>query len=304
MVPVDIGTSMVMSGTTIPEPDTSRGESAWVASASYSTDVEKTSAGSIWICKTGHTGRTALPAADPLYWTRSRPTNRMAPFDDYANTKAYGTGSITYVIQPGFLNGAAIYGMEGSTYSITVKDMPGGAVVMTKTGDLYEQAAGFYELLFSPLLQLTQFSFDSIPIAPLAEVTITVSTPASGAVALGVVKLGDWRLFISDGSVGGTQYGAESDRKSYTFRKYNFDGTYQLVKRAASRNISCTVVIDETQAMYADAILAEIIDSAVPFEATGLPNYAYLNTLGFVSGRIRADSYGVTSLNLKIEGNI
>lgn len=304
MVPVEIIGSMVKAGTTIAEPDTTRGEVAWVASATYAADIEKTYSGSVWVSRLAHSGRTATPDVDFTYWLYLRPTNRMAPFDDYTNTKARATGSLTYVIQPGFLNGTAIYGMEGSTYSITVKDAPGGSTILTQSGDLYEQAAGFYELLFSPLLQLSQLSFDGISIAPSAEVTITIASTPGAPVAIGVIKLGDWRRFIGDGDFGGTQYGAQSDRKSYTFRKYNLDGTYQTIRRPSSRNVACTVMIDAEQAMYADAILGEIIDTAVPFEATDLPNYGYLNTLGFVSGSVRADDVETTSINLKIEGNI
>lgn len=304
MVPVDITPGMITAGTTISEPDASVGEVAWVSGGTYAQNDERTYSGSIWLCKQASTGRTTTPDLDTQYWTRLQPTNRMAPFDDYANTKAISTGSLTYVIQPGFMNGAAIYGMEGAAYSMTVKDAPGGAVLQSWSGDLYDQAAGFYELLFSPLLQLTQLSFDGIPLSPTAEVTITISSNPGERVAIGSIKLGDWRQFIGDGTVGGTQYGAESDRKSYTFRQYNADGTYKLLRRPSSRNVTCSVVIDAEQAMYADAILGEIEDKAVPFEASGLPRYGYLNTLGFVSGNIRADGPAKTTINLKIEGNI
>ena len=81
------------------------------------------------------------------------------------------------------------------------------------------------------------------------------------------------------------------------------DGTYKIVRRPASRDVRCSVVVDAKQAMYADAILGEIIDMAVPFEATGLPQYGYLNTVGFVSGTVRADNCGGASINLTIQGN-
>ena len=81
-------------------------------------------------------------------------------------------------------------------------------------------------------------------------------------------------------------------------------GTYKSVRRAGSRDVTCSIKISAEQAMNADAILGEIIDTAVPFEASGLPQYGYLNTLGFVTGSIRADSHGTTSINLKVEGNI
>lgn len=304
MVPIDITASMIKTGTSIPEPDIVNGEEAWVSAANFVVGALRTFNGSVWACSKAHSGRTATPDVDPGYWYREGPTNRMAPFDDYSNTKVVSTGSLTYVVQPGFLNGLAVYGMEGATYSITIKDSPGGAILRSWSGDLYSQALGFYELLFSELVPMTQISFDDVPLAPNCEVTITVASAPGKRVALGTIKLGDWRQFIGDGKWGGAQYGAEAERKTFTLRQYNQDGTYKIIRRARSRNVSCDIAIDPEQAMYADAILDEIMDTAVPFEASGLPRYAYLNTLGFVTGSIRPDSFGKTSIKLKVEGNI
>lgn len=304
MVPVEIVASMIRAGTTVPEPDVVNGEVAWAPNANYVVGNQRTHNGSVWACKAAHSARTAIPGLDPNYWYREGPTNRMAPFDDYSNTKVVATGSLTYVVQPGFVNGVAIYGMEGSSYSIVVRDAPGGTEIRSWSGDLYSQAAGLYELLFSVLTPTEQISFDGIPITPTAEVTISVTAAPGGRVAVGTIKLGDWRQFLGDGKRGGATYGAESTRKSYTVRTYNADGTYKIIRRARSRDVSCSIVIDAEQAMQADAILGEIIDTAVPFEASGLPSYGYLNTLGFVTGSISADSPSTTSINLKIEGNI
>lgn len=304
LVPVRVTNDMLSTGTSIAEPDLSSGEVAWTASSAYALADQRTSNGSAWECVQAHTGRTALPEADAAYWLRIGPSNRMMPFDDYSNTKSRATGSLSFVLQPGFFNGLVLYGPEGASYGITIKDAPGGSIIMSRAGDLYAQAIGFYELLFSPLLPLTQLSFDGAPLAPLAEVTITIASAAGQPVALGTIKIGDWREFIGDGAFGGAEYGAESDRKSYTFRRYNEDGTYKTIVRPASRDVRCSITIDAAQAMYADAILEQIIDVAVPFEAVGLPRYGYLSTLGFVSGSVRADSFGTTSINLKVKGNI
>lgn len=303
MVPIVVTASMLKAGTTIAEPDIVNGEFAWVASASFALADLRTYNGSVWACSKAHTGRTTKPDVDVAYWYREGPTNRMAPFDDYSNTKVVAVGSMTYVIQPGFLNGIAVYGMEGSNYSVVVRSGPGGDVLRTWGGDLYSQAAGLYELLFSVLTPIEQITFDDVPLSPNAEVTITVVAAPGSRVAVGTIKLGDWRQFIGDGAIGGVEYGAESNRKTYTLRTYNPDGTYKITRRARARDVSCSIVIEPEQAMQADAILGEIIDAAVPFEASGLPQYGYLNTLGFVSGSIRAGD-GVTSINLKVEGNI
>lgn len=304
MVPIEILSAMLGGSTTIAEPDAGRGESAWVASAAYSLGDRKTSAGQVYECVQAHTGRTALPAADFAYWLSAGPTNRMAPFDDYSSTQAHATTTLTYVVNPGFCNGIALYELAGDDYSITVKDAPGGVVLASYTGGLTEEAAGLYELLFTPLTNKRQLSFDSLPLAPSPEITITINAASGNAVAVGTIKVGDWRMLVGEGFFGGTQYGAAAERKSYTFREYFDDGTYKTTRRPASRDVRCSVLIDAEQAMYADSVLAELIDTAAPFEASGLPRYGYLNTLGFVTGSVQANTFGTTTLDLIVKGNI
>lgn len=304
MVPVKITPVMLLAGTTVPEPNTANGEVAWVASAAYVAGDERTSSGSVWICRADHTGRTALPEVDGEYWLRLGPTDRMAAFDDYTSTKAKGTGTLTYVIQPGFFGAVRVYGLKGDNCTITVRDGPGGAVVKAQTFDLFAQAAGFYELLFTTLPPLESVGMDDIPLHHGAELTVTVYAAGSGAVAVGDIKAGDWRQLIGDSAWGGTDYGASAERKSYTYRAYASDGTYTTIKRGAARDVTCRVSLDAEQALYADAVLGEIIDMAVPFEASGMSRYGYLNTLGFVSGSLTADTYNTSSLNLTVKGNI
>lgn len=225
MVPVKILPSMLGSGTTIPEPNTANGEVAWVSGATYTAGVERTSNGAIWLCRQDHSARTALPENDPVYWLRSRATDRMAPFDDYTSTKARGTGTLTVVVNPGFINAIRVYGAEGDSCTITERETPGGVIARTRTFDLFAQAAGFYELLFTVLPKVEQVGLDDLPILPGAEVTITVNAAGSGAVAIGDIKLGDWRNLIGDSDCGGTDYGARSERKTYTYREYAKDGS-------------------------------------------------------------------------------
>ena len=303
MVPVTVVPAMILDGTSIAEPDASCGEIAWLATAAYPVGDRRTHEGSVYECVKERSATATAPTQDAAYWLRAGPTNRAAAFDDYGSTKTRALGALTFVLQPGFINGIKLYEIDGSAYSVTLKDKPGGAVLRHWSGDLYAQAAGFYELLFAPLLQQTQLTFDDVPLLPQLEVTITITSSPGLPVAVGMIKLGDWRTLLGDGKFGGTQYGAEAARKTYTFREYAVDGTYKIVRRPASRDVRCSVVVDAKQAMYADAILGEIIDMAVPFEATGLPQYGYLNTVGFVSGTVRADNCGGASINLTIQGN-
>lgn len=304
MVPIKITPSMLLAGTTVPEPNTANGEVAWVSGGTYTAGDLRTSAGSVWLCRLDHTGRTALPAVDGVYWLRDGPTDRMAAFDDYTSTKATGTGSLTVVVNPGFFNAIRVYGAEGDSCTITVRETPGGVIAKQQTFDLFAQAAGFYELLFTVLPKVEQVGLDDLPILPGAEITITVTAVGAGAVAIGDIKIGDWRSLTGDGDWGGADYGARSERKTYTYREYAKDGTYTQVKRTGSRDVTCSIRLPGDQAMYADAVLGEIADVAVPFEASNLPRYGYLSTLGFVTGSISPESFSVASLNLTIKGNI
>lgn len=304
LVPITITNAMILAGTTIAEP--ASGETLWVSAATYAVgqEVIRSTTHRVYTCGVAHTGRTGLPEVDTAYWADSRPTQRWCPFDDYANTKTSTVTGFTFVLQPGFCNGLVIYGLLGTNYALTVKDAPGGTVTKSETGDLYAQAGGFYELLYTILPVRTQLSFDDLAISPTTEVTITITSGTGLPVALGTVKVGDWRQFKGDGKFGGAEYGAQSARTSYTFRRYELDGTYKTVKRPTSRDVTVTINIEADQAMYADSILSEIADTAVPFEAVGLEKYGYLNTLGFVTGSMRAGNPGITNLNLTIKGNV
>lgn len=302
LMPLTVTPAMVVTGTTIAEPDTSRGEVAWLVGTAYTVGQRRTYMGSVWEAVAASTGVT--PGTDATKWLRFGPTNRTAAFDEYTTTRSVGTTSITYVFQPGFINGLRLDGLEGVQLVATLKDAPAGTVIWSKTLELFEQAIGLYELLFSPLRALRVVSFDDLPLQPNPELTITISAASGVAVGVGSIMIGDWRNLMGDGKFGGTEYGARMTRKSYTYWDEKDDGTYNLVRRPSKRDVSCSVVIDADQAMYADALLDEITDRLVAFEASDLPKYGYLNTAGFVSGDITADSFSITKLDLNIKGSI
>lgn len=304
LVPTPVTAAAIKPGLSIPEPDASVGEVAWASGGAYVLGDERTNDGSVYRCAAAHSGRSARPADDGQYWTRLRPTNRMAPFDEYMRTRARATGSLTFVLAPGFFNGIVIRDIEGQSLSVTVRAGIVGAITSQWTSDLYEQAAGLYELLFVPLPNVTAKSFDAVEIHPDAHVTVTITSAVGLPVSVGLIMLGNWESLIGDGDFGGAQYGASSAYKSYTYRKELPDGTYELVPRTPSRDVTCTVVVDADEAVRADSLLRSILNSVVAFEASDMPRYGYLNTVGFVSGSVSADNYGMASISLSIKGNI
>ncbi len=298
---IDITSSMLITGTTVPEPDTAAGEVAWVSAGTYAVLDRHVHAGSVYDCVQAHTGRTVAPADDKEYWKRMGPSNRMAPFDLYISTAAKATGSITYVMQPGFFTAVKVYIESGSNVSIEVRDAPGGTLLASMSADLWEQALGLYELLFGQLGTRESVELRGIPISPTAELRITVTSGPSAPVGIGAILVGEWVSLTGTGS-GGTEFGAEAEPKSYSYIKFAEDGSFEILRRPGAINVSLTVDLDADQAQYAAALLRKVQDKPVAISASDIPDYGYLSTVGLVKGRVRAEKSKQAKAIINVQG--
>lgn len=306
LVPNSISAVDIKAGTTIPEVDTAAGEVAWSSATAY-TGVENNInyGGRLWSSIAPSTN--VVPGTNTSKWRTSGPSNRMAPFDDQINTRAQATGSMTYVLQSGFFDGLALYGLQGDWLKITLKDSPGGDVLYTWEGDLYEQAAGLYEYLFIPLRMLTKKVVHDLPFYPEAELTITVTAQYSAPVGIGMLVCGFWASLTGNGPTnipGGVEYDASAQIKTYSYIKTEDDGTTTIIPRNSATNLSCQVVIDGDQANYAADVLSKIAARPVAIILSNMPRYDYLNTFGLVSGTVQPVAYRVARMNLDVKGYI
>lgn len=302
LTPSAITAAMLAAGTTVPVVDTGAGEVAWLVGTAYTVGQRVNYDGSIWECVLGSTGVT--PGTDGTKWLRKGPSNRMAPFDNQISTRTTGTGSIKFVINTGFFNGLAIYGLVGENINIKLYDAPAGAVVFERDSELYEQAAGLFEYLYMPLRLLTKVQAQDLPLQPTAQLEITVTATGAGKVGVGLIVVGFWQTLMGGGDFGGVEYGAGAEIKTYSYIKTNDDGSVEIVPRGTATNINCSVTIDAEQANAAADLLAQVAAIPVAFIASGLPRYDYLNTFGLVSGGVVADSYNIAKINLNIKGYI
>ena len=129
--PIAITDAMVGAGTTVPEDPTP----AWVSGTSYlvGNEVHLPSTHRVYRCGVA-TSSSTPPNTAIANWTDVRPTNRWAAFDVYTSTKTTGTTSLTFVLSPGYFNALALYGVTADSYSIVVKDAPGGTTARPSTG--------------------------------------------------------------------------------------------------------------------------------------------------------------------------
>lgn len=308
LLPITITEAMMLAGTSIPSVDTASGEVAWLASGNYAIGDKRTSSGGIYSCVKTHTatGASPKPEDDAVNWLYKSPTNRMAPFDEYIYTTAKRADELRYVLQPGFFNGFALHGMDADALQVTLRETDGGAVLYQDTRTLYAQAFGEWEYLFGNLQREIKHSANELPMRPASTLDVRLTRNVVGQIAsLGYMSVGQWQTLLAPlSNVGGTQYGAEVTPKSYSYFKRNDDGTYTRRQGRTAKQITASVAIDATQAPQVESMLASIMDTPVAVEASSLPRYGHLSTVGFVTGSIVSQSYGIAMVNLKVDGNI
>lgn len=235
---------------------------------------------------------------------------RWAPFDLYTSTAVKAVTSFTYVLSPGFFNALSFYGLVGLSLEITVKNAPSGAVIYPVGGtgpqviDLFEQAAGLYELLFTPLRQINRVVVKDIPIHPTSELTVKVVSGTGDPVAMGMLNIGDYRSLISSQIFGGTEYGATADPKSYSYIKYFEDGTQQIVRRGSATDMRGSVIMPAQDATAAVDIVRGVLDVPVSCIATDARGYDYLNVFGLLSGSAEASGPEHSKFSFTVKGSI
>jgi hypothetical protein len=292
--------NMIGAGTTLAEDTTA----AWTSGTYAVGDFRHVVATHrVYRCAVAGS-RTISPELDPTNWVDTRPTNRWAPFDIYTSTAATGTTSFTYVLSPGYFNAVALYGLTGASYSLTVKDAPGGTTIYTRTGFLTSDPIDWYEYLFISPAVSKQLIFTGIPIRPTAELTLTISAAASAAVGLGMLAVGDFRSLAGTGDWGGPLAGASAEPVTYSYIKTADDGTVTIVKRRAATNLRVNVAMPR---MEADAVLQsiqDVLDTPAAWITTDRAGYAGLSTFGIASASMNYDSFDVANLSITVKGLI
>lgn len=293
-------TDAMLTSSTLAEDSTSAWTSATYAVGDYRHVV---ATHRVYKCAVAGSS-TVSPELDPTNWVDTRPTNKWAPFDIYTSTAAATVTTMTYVITPGYFNAIALYGLTGTQYALTVKDVSGGSTIYSSSGYLYAPPVGWYEYLFGALQTVDKLVFTDIPPRPAAEITLTITAAASQSVGLGMMAIGDYVSLAGSGDWGGTQYGASAEPVTYSYIKYNEDGTTTIVRRHSGTNLRVTVTMPREEADAVLQSLQTVLDVPVAWIATSASGYAGLTTFGIGSGSMQYDSYGTANLQINVKGLI
>lgn len=306
LVPLTITDAMVASSTAA-EP--SALETAWNAATSYTVGQEAilTSTHRVYTNLIAGVNATspnlALTGSTPR-WLDTRPTNKWAAFDGQVNTQSAVVTPLTYVLRPGLFNAIALYGLDGASLTISVKDAPGGTVVDTRTSSLIAPPIDNYDYYFGPIKPLTKAIFkDFTPYAD-PEVTITITATTGVTVKCGMIAIGDLRSLITVDGKGGTVYGAKAKPITYSYISTDIYGNTKIIKRSSATDMEIRVVVPAGDADSALATIQDVLDVPAAWIGSDTAGYTGLNVFGLASGDVSYDGPTQSVLTINVKGFI
>ena len=242
-------------------------------------------------------GTTATaPESDTTNWLDLQPSNTWAMFDSEISTQTTATTSLTVVIKPGYTNSLCLFGLVGTTLTVTVRDGLAGPVVYTTTKTLDGTViADYYQYFFEPAVQLGSVVLSDLP--PYLNAHITIAIAGTGTVKCGICLAGTFY------ELGDTQYGATSSIIDYSRKDTDAFGVTSFVRRAYSDRITMSLMFPNAQLNKVKSVLAGLRATPCAWIGTDVEGFEVLSTFGFYKDFSITIAYPTQSLcALEIEG--
>lgn len=284
-------TEAMLASSSVPETD----YSTYAPATSYTLNARCIYAHQVFECiQAPALGKT--PDSNPLFWALSGPTNRWAMFDSEISSQTSASGSISVVLKPGYVNSVALFGLEGTTLTVTVQDGLGGAVVYSRTLMLDGTIiADWYQYHFEPSVQLGEVVLTDLP--PYGNAHITFSLSGGGVVKCGIILVGT--VYV----LGDTQFGATAGIIDYSRKDTSATGTTTFVRRKFSKRLSAELLLSNAQLNKVQRVLADLRATPCAWIATETADFAPLTLFGFYRDFTVTVAYPTYSLcALDIEG--
>lgn len=238
----------------------------------------------------------ASPDIDIVNWLDIGPSNPWAMFDNEVNTQTVRADSLTVVLKPGYVNSLALFGLEGQTLDVTVRDALAGAVVYAHSHNLDGTlVADWYQYFFEPSVQLADVVLTDLP--PYGDAHITVALAGAGAVKCGILLSGTVY------EIGDTQYGASIGIVDYSRKDTDAFGLTTFIRRSYSKRLSAKMMLANAQLNKVQRVLADLRATPCAWIGTDAANYEPLTLFGFYKDFSIDVEYPTQSYcSLEIEG--
>lgn len=270
---------------------------AWVAVTAYvvGNRVIRTTTNRIYQRLIAGTTATA-PESDTVNWSDIGPTNQWAMFDSQISTQSEAASALTVVIKPGLCNSLCVYGLVGTTLTVTVRDGLAGPVVYSRTTTLDGTViSDWYQYYFEPFVQLESVVLSDLP--PYGNAHITVSVTGTGTVKCGVLLVGTFY------ELGDAQYDATSGITDYSVKETDAFGVTTFVQRAYSDRISLNLMFPNSQLNKVKGVLKSLRATPCGWIGTDSDGFEVLDAFGFYRDFSIVVRYPTSSLcSIEIEG--
>lgn len=233
-----------------------------------------------------------------VWWVDDSPTNRWAMFDDQVSTATTAPLTMTIVLRPGVFNSVYLCGVDAEQATVTVRDAPGGNIIIDKTDRLESsQPADYWDYFFLRFKPRRDLLIKDIDQYAGAELTITLSR-ASGNVKCGMLSLGDLR------PLGATQRGAKAKPKNYSRITTDDFGRSSIKKRKSAMDMTASAWISLDDSNDVLNTLRDIKDTPTACIGMNLPEYEGLRSFGLVDGEVSFDYPKDCLLSINVQGFI
>lgn len=228
-----------ISSSTIMEPDTDVGEVAWVSAGSYTIGDQRirTTTHKVYEAISTHSGRTALPEVDTVYWFEVGPTNKWALFDLYRNTSSViPTGGFSTSIALGKrIDAIAVLGARITDITVQVTSVAGGGIVYGPTTFplVSRDVQDYYDYFFMDFDYKPSILIFDIP--PFIDAIVTISSTASGTISSVVLGTSEY--------IGYTLKGHKNDALNFSLITRDTYGNSTLVQRRSVPKTSQTIIV-------------------------------------------------------------
>lgn len=288
--PVVIGEAQLISSTA-PETD----YAAYAAGTDYAVGVRVIYLHVIYeSVQTPNVGHT--PGTDALYWAPKGPTNRWAMLDDEISTQTVLASPLTVVIKPGYVNSLALFGLEGATLDVAVRDGLAGPVVYNRSQTLDGTIiTDWYQYFFEPSVQLGEVVLTDLP--PYGDAHVTVTIGGAGTVRCGIIVAGT--VYV----LGDTQHGASASIIDYSRKDTSATGVTTFVRRKYSKRMSTQLWLTNVMLNKVQRVLADLRATPCVWIGADATGYEPLIIFGFYRDFSLDVAYPTISFcSLEIEG--
>jgi hypothetical protein len=234
-------------------------------------------------------------AKEVATWVKVGKVNRFAAFDTILGNPSTGTGiAISLAPDGSVTNGLALFGVTGTTATVTVAD-PTDGTIYSRVLSLSDESGVFDwgSYFFSPVIRQTDYALTDLPLYGSATVTLTLT----GAGTVGEMVLGQ----VAE--IGDTGFGSEVNILDFSRKDRDVFGNAILIRRAYADRVTYDGTIQTSRVAFARRLLASV--RAVPTVYIGSVAHPETVVFGFFRDfTITLSGPSVSDCTLEVEGLI